>query len=173
MHYNPHWRTGSSSTAVLSSSRGQWILQALLHPLNYCHQHLAFPEIPNNGAVGVGISAGWKWNLASIKKREREREKQEGDIGFMSYTLFNLQACIILMTTKCLELAPAPGLSLFHSHVTTNTILVQVQMYSVGFFFQFSLAEWNRRGSVVGKYSFLLCSGLQMHYKLLLPWKVL
>ena len=28
-------------------------------------------------------------------------------------------------------------------------------------------------GSVVGKYSFLPCSGLQMHYKLLLPWKVL
>lgn len=31
----------------------------------------------------------------------------------MSYTLFNLQASIILITTKYLELAPAPGLSLF------------------------------------------------------------
>lgn len=29
----------------------------------------------------------------------------------MSYALFNLQACIICITTKYLELAPDPGLS--------------------------------------------------------------
>lgn len=55
----------------------------------------------------------------------------------MSYTLFNLQACIIRITTKYLELAPAPGVS----HVTTNTILVQVQIYGIKIFFQISLGD--------------------------------
>ena len=91
------------------------------------------------GWWGRGISAGWKWNLASIKKKKKkERQKGTGG-GHCVYepTLFNLQARRILMTTKCLELAPAPGLSLFHSRVITNAILVQVQMYSAWVFYNF------------------------------------
>lgn len=48
------------------------------------------------------------WLQLCILKIERE---SVGEVGFMSYTHFNLQACIMLMTTKCLELAPALGLS--------------------------------------------------------------
>lgn len=68
----------------------------------------------------------------------------------MSYTLFNLQACIILITTIYLELAPAPGLSLFHCHVTTNIILVQVQIYGIRIFFRFPW-EMRQRGKCSGE----------------------